>query len=444
MDEIDDGPSIWDRLKDLKHNVVVEPSGSQDEFEEKKREYMETIRTKGGCVLLAVYRGKMSEGISFNDNNARGVVCIGLPLPSAFALPVKIKMNYNDEQRKLQNRTDLLPGQEWYTQQAYRAIAQALGRCIRHSADYGAIFLMDIRHCDDLAPNGGIPQAHINLPKWMRKTVKNLSKHSTGGTTMLRYVSSSNSVLGGWPGLKNELQQFFRNAKTHAQEVLKQQNAKVAGVRNNCVVHSFDIQTNKWSENDSSIHSPIILDNCPVQSNAVNSSSTPPEQNNNASSNDLILDSHQSKPSSKSARIKHVTLQDFFQKQQKQQQQEEEESEGSQKNSEEKESDSPTYTPLMNSISIEASPFENDVVGSTNEPDVDGRNPAVDNHHAKQAITEDENLCVVCDDAKKQIILLPCKHMCLCKTCSDRCLFDTIKECPLCRAEIKDSMEVFW
>jgi hypothetical protein len=27
----------------------------------------------GGCVLLAVYRGKMSEGISFNDNNARAV-----------------------------------------------------------------------------------------------------------------------------------------------------------------------------------------------------------------------------------------------------------------------------------------------------------------------------------------------------------------------------------
>ena len=128
----DSGPSVFDRLKTKKHNVIVEPSGDQDAFEEKRQEYMETVRTKGGCVLLAVFRGKMSEGISFNDNNARGVVCIGVPLPSAFALPIKVKMDYNEEQRKLRNRTDLLPGREWYNQQAYRAVAQALGRCIRH------------------------------------------------------------------------------------------------------------------------------------------------------------------------------------------------------------------------------------------------------------------------------------------------------------------------
>jgi len=57
---------------------------------------------------------------------------------------------------------------------------------------------------------------------------------------------------------------------------------------------------------------------------------------------------------------------------------------------------------------------------------------------------EEERLCVVCDDAKKQVILLPCQHMCLCKNCADTCLFKTMKECPMCRAEIKDSMVVFW
>ena len=109
----------------------------------------------------------MSEGISFNDNYARGVICIGVPLPSTFALPVKIKMQYNDEQRELRKRTDLLPGREWYSQQAYRAIAQALGRCIRHSADYGAIILMDSRHCDNNMPNDGTPDAHKKLRKKM-------------------------------------------------------------------------------------------------------------------------------------------------------------------------------------------------------------------------------------------------------------------------------------
>ena len=92
--EESNGPSVWDRLKALKHNVIMEPSGSnQTEFEEKKQEYMDSVDQLGGCVLFAVYRGKMSEGISFNDNYARGVICIGVPLPNTFALPIKIKMN---------------------------------------------------------------------------------------------------------------------------------------------------------------------------------------------------------------------------------------------------------------------------------------------------------------------------------------------------------------
>ena len=38
-----------------------------------------------------------------------------------------------------------LSGQEWYRQQAFRAVNQAVGRVIRHKDDYGAIFLCDHR-----------------------------------------------------------------------------------------------------------------------------------------------------------------------------------------------------------------------------------------------------------------------------------------------------------
>lgn len=49
--EESEGPSVWDRLKALKHNVIMEPSGSdQTEFEEKKREYMNSVDQHGGCV----------------------------------------------------------------------------------------------------------------------------------------------------------------------------------------------------------------------------------------------------------------------------------------------------------------------------------------------------------------------------------------------------------
>lgn len=43
-------------------------------------------------------------------------------------------------------QTYMLRGGEWYTQQASRAVNQAVGRVIRHRNDYGAIILCDERH----------------------------------------------------------------------------------------------------------------------------------------------------------------------------------------------------------------------------------------------------------------------------------------------------------
>ena len=38
-----------------------------------------------------------------------------------------------------------LTGDQWYTQQALRAVNQGMGRVIRHRNDYGAIILCDDR-----------------------------------------------------------------------------------------------------------------------------------------------------------------------------------------------------------------------------------------------------------------------------------------------------------
>ena len=69
----------------------------------------------------------MSEGVSFNDNYARGVICVGLPLPNMYDKAIKAKMMYNNEQRRFRN-SSVLSANEWYNQQAYRALAQAIGR----------------------------------------------------------------------------------------------------------------------------------------------------------------------------------------------------------------------------------------------------------------------------------------------------------------------------
>ena len=119
------------------------------------------------------------------------------------------------EQREFRKK-NLLHGEGWYSQQVYRAVAQAIGRCIRHAADYGTIILLDSRHCDDGHYNAsGIPQVHSNLPKWMRHSVRTLR--------MDRRQRANNDVLGGWGGLKKEMEVFFREAPIHCNGVLKKQ-----------------------------------------------------------------------------------------------------------------------------------------------------------------------------------------------------------------------------
>ena len=58
---------------------------------------------------------------------------------------------------------------------------------------------------------------------------------------------------------------------------------------------------------------------------------------------------------------------------------------------------------------------------------------------------KDKRLCVICQDKVKNILLLPCRHVCLCQ----RCLQDIkhgrvhLIKCPLCRHDIQSTMEVF-
>lgn len=40
---------------------------------------------------------------------------------------------------------NIVSGSEWYETQAYRALNQALGRCLRHKKDYGALIMIDER-----------------------------------------------------------------------------------------------------------------------------------------------------------------------------------------------------------------------------------------------------------------------------------------------------------
>ena len=50
------------------------------------------------CNAMAVFRGKISEGIDFSDRYARAVLIVGIPYPSFADVRVKLKKAHLDSQ----------------------------------------------------------------------------------------------------------------------------------------------------------------------------------------------------------------------------------------------------------------------------------------------------------------------------------------------------------
>ncbi|XP_052051090.1 Fanconi anemia group J protein isoform X2 [Apodemus sylvaticus] len=164
---------LWQSLESVK-TVIAEPHGGEKtDFDELLQVYYDAIKVKGekdGALLIAVCRGKVSEGLDFSDDNARAVITVGIPFPNVKDLQVELKRQYNDYHSKSRG---LLPGRQWYEIQAYRALNQALGRCIRHKNDWGALILVDDRFNNN-------PNRYISgLSKWVRQQIQHHSSFAS-------------------------------------------------------------------------------------------------------------------------------------------------------------------------------------------------------------------------------------------------------------------------
>lgn len=200
---------LWDKLEQQK-TVITEPrgGGGKGDFDELLHTYYSAIKyceEKDGALLIAVCRGKVSEGLDFTDDNARAVVAVGIPFPNIKDLQVELKMKYNDLHSKSRG---LLPGSRWYEIQAYRALNQALGRCIRHRNDWGALVLVDDRYRNN--PNKYI----TGLSKWVRQLVQH---HSTFSDAMQSLVAFSQvqKKMDGAPADRQAISSTISSPSSH-------------------------------------------------------------------------------------------------------------------------------------------------------------------------------------------------------------------------------------
>jgi hypothetical protein len=165
--------------------VLKEPRGSDKaDFETVLQDFYEYIAKAGendsrGALLIAVCRGKVSEGLDFADNNARAVITIGIPYPNIRDVQVDEKKAYND---RYAAERGLMRGAQWYETQAYRALNQALGRCLRHKHDWGALLMVDARF-------GQSDKYTRGLSKWIRQQIQHFSQCDMALESIKQFVN---------------------------------------------------------------------------------------------------------------------------------------------------------------------------------------------------------------------------------------------------------------
>lgn len=135
--------NLWNEM--CRGSSVYIEGKDQESFIRDVKAFKNKIDSRSRAVFIGVCRGKLSEGVSLEDNYCRSVIMIGLPYSNHTDPKVNATRKFHDMQHER-------GGQVWYSQQMARALNQTIGRVIRSKDDFGMLILCDPRfptyqHC---------------------------------------------------------------------------------------------------------------------------------------------------------------------------------------------------------------------------------------------------------------------------------------------------------
>uniref|UniRef100_A0A3B4XF38 DNA 5'-3' helicase n=1 Tax=Seriola lalandi dorsalis TaxID=1841481 RepID=A0A3B4XF38_SERLL len=164
---------LWEKLEQQK-TVITEPrGGGKGDFDELLQTYYDAIKyceERDGALLIAVCRGKVSEGLDFTDDNARAVVTIGIPFPNIKDLQVSRINRYATA--KIRRKWFLLEKESYLMHHLLSQIS-----CVWHLNQWNSPAALKALH-----------YLHLCLSKWVRQLVQH---HDTFNNAMQSLVAFS-------------------------------------------------------------------------------------------------------------------------------------------------------------------------------------------------------------------------------------------------------------
>lgn len=116
--------------------------------------YVKACDCGRGAVLLAVARGKVSEGVDFDHHYGRAVLMFGIPYVYTQSRILKARLEYLRDSFQIREN-------DFLTFDAMRHAAQCVGRAIRGKTDYGIMIFADKRFSRN--------DKRSRLPKWIQE-----------------------------------------------------------------------------------------------------------------------------------------------------------------------------------------------------------------------------------------------------------------------------------
>ncbi|CAL4236012.1 unnamed protein product, partial [Meganyctiphanes norvegica] len=159
-------------IQDLQRNKLVFIE-TQDDAETSLAllNYMKACDKGRGAILLAVARGKVSEGIDFDHHYGRCVIMMGIPFMYTQSKILQARLEYLRDQYNIREN-------DFLTFDAMRHAAQCVGRAMRGKTDYGILIFADKRFSR--------ADKRSKLPRWIQEhLVDNKCNLSTEEATQL-------------------------------------------------------------------------------------------------------------------------------------------------------------------------------------------------------------------------------------------------------------------